>query len=61
LTTFIIEETPEVLKLTSALFVAGPLKYLWIMLVAQHVANTGPEEMRALINFANYGLGWAIV
>lgn len=54
--THTMEETPEGLKLTNTLFVTGPLKYLWIMLVAKHVANTAPEEMYALINFTNRSL-----
>lgn len=44
-----MEETPEGLKLTSTLVVTGPLKYLWIKLVAQNVAKTAPEEMHALV------------
>jgi hypothetical protein len=40
-----MEETAEGLKLTNKLVVTGPLKWLWIKLVAQNVANTVPDEM----------------
>ena len=45
-----LEETPEGLKLTNTLKVTGPLKWLWIKLVAQNVADSVPEETEALIN-----------
>ncbi|HXH55565.1 MAG TPA: polyketide cyclase [Gammaproteobacteria bacterium] len=41
-------ETAEGLMLTNKLVVIGPLKWLWIKLVAQNVADTVPEEMEAL-------------
>jgi len=47
-----LEETTEGLKLTNTLVVRGPLKYLWIKLVAQNVADTVPEEMEALVKLA---------
>jgi hypothetical protein len=47
-----MEETPEGLKLTNKLVVTGPLKWVWIKLVAQNVANTVPEEMEALVRLA---------
>jgi hypothetical protein len=47
--THAIEETPEGLKFTNTLAVTGPLKWLWIKLVAQNVANTVPEEIEALV------------
>jgi hypothetical protein len=47
--THALEETPEGLKLTNILVVKGPLKYLWIKLVAQNVADSVPDEMEALI------------
>lgn len=50
--THLIEETPEGLRLTNTLVVTGPLKWLWIKLVAQNVANTVPDEMEALVNLA---------
>ncbi|MEI6628510.1 MAG: polyketide cyclase [Alphaproteobacteria bacterium] len=50
--THVLEETPEGLKLTNTLIVKGPLKWLWIKLVAQNVADTVPQEMEALVNFA---------
>ena len=40
--THALEETPEGLKLTNILVVKGPLKYLWIKLVAQNVADSVP-------------------
>lgn len=42
--THAMEETEEGLKLTSTLVVTSPLKWLWIKLVAQNVADTIAEE-----------------
>ena len=39
-------------KLTNTLVVTDPLKWLWIKLVAQNVADTVPEEMETLVNLA---------
>lgn len=50
--THAMEETPEGLRLTNTLIVKGFLKYLWIKLVAQHVADTVPDEMDALVALA---------
>ncbi len=47
-----LEETPEGLLLTNTLVVTGPLRWLWIKLVAQNVADTVPEEMEALVKLA---------
>ena len=47
-----LEETGEGLRLTNTLIVTGPLKYLWIKLVAQNVADAVPEEMEALVERA---------
>jgi hypothetical protein len=47
-----LEETPEGLRLTNTLVVKGPLKFLWIKLVAQHVADSVPQEMAALVQKA---------
>jgi hypothetical protein len=47
-----MEETKEGLRLSNKLVVTGPLKFLWIKLVAQNVANTVPGEMDALVNLA---------
>lgn len=47
-----IEETAEGLKLTNRLVVSGPLKWLWIKLVAQNVADTVPQKMERLVKFA---------
>lgn len=47
-----MEETEEGLKLFNTLVVTGPLKWLWIKLVAQNVANTVPEETEALVKLA---------
>ncbi len=43
-----VEEKDGGLLLSNKLVVTGPLKWLWIKLVAQNVANTVPEEMDAL-------------
>jgi hypothetical protein len=48
--THAIEETPEGLRITNTMVVTGPLKWLWIKLVAQRVAATIEEETEALIN-----------
>lgn len=50
--THLIEETKEGLRLTNKLVVTGPLKWLWIKLVAQKVANSVPDEMDALVKLA---------
>lgn len=50
--THTLEETNQGLKLTNTLVVTGPLKWLWIKLVAQNVANTVPDEMEALVKLA---------
>lgn len=47
-----MEETTEGLKLTNTLIVMGPLKCLWIKLVAQNVADTVSEETEALVKLA---------
>lgn len=50
--THAMEETPDGLKLTNTLTVNGPLRWLWIKLVAQNVADTIPDETEALIKLA---------
>ena len=50
--THTLEETAEGLMLTNKLVVTGPLKWLWIKLVAQNVADTVPEEMENMVNLA---------
>lgn len=47
-----MEETPEGLLLSNKLVVTGPLRWVWIKLVAQHVADTVADEMDALVNLA---------
>lgn len=47
-----MEETPDGLKLTNILTVTGPLKWLWIKLVAQNVADTASEETESLVKLA---------
>lgn len=46
-----LTETTEVLLLTNTLSVTGPLKWLWIFLVAKNVARSVPEEMESLVKF----------
>ena len=41
--------------LSSELVVTGPLKWLWIKLVAKNVADTAPDEMDSLVNLARQG------
>ena len=50
--THAMEDTADGLKLTNKLVVTGPLKWLWIKLVAQNVADTVPEEMESLVQLA---------
>lgn len=47
-----MEETADGLLLSNKLVVTGPLKWLWIKLVAQHVADTVADEMDALVSLA---------
>lgn len=47
-----IEETPEGLVIKNRITVTGPLRWLWIKLVAQHVAASVPEETNALVRLA---------
>ncbi len=47
-----LEETSTGVRLTNTLVVTGPLKFLWIKLVAQNVAATVPHEMEALVALA---------
>jgi hypothetical protein len=50
--THAMEETSDGLKIINTLIVTGPLKWLWIKLVAQNVADSIPEETEALIELA---------
>lgn len=50
--THAFEETSEGLKLTNTVVVSGPLKWLWIMLVAKNVAKSVPEQMDTLVSLA---------
>lgn len=47
-----LEETSEGLRLTNTLTLRGPLKFLWIKLVAQNIADTVPQEMEKLVELA---------
>lgn len=42
--------------LSNKLVVVGPLRWLWIKLVAQNVADTVPDEMDSLVNLAQKNL-----
>lgn len=50
--THALEVTPNGLLITNTLTVTGPLKWLWIKLVAQGVADSVPQETEALVNLA---------
>lgn len=50
--THTVEETPKGVKFTNILVVTGPLAWVWIVLVARHVANTVPDETESLIKLA---------
>lgn len=43
--------------LSNRLVVTGPLKWLWVKLVAQNVADTVPDEMAALVELARQEKG----
>ncbi len=45
-----LEETPDGLRLSNTLWVTGPLKWLWIKLVAKNVADSVPSENQALVD-----------
>ncbi len=47
--THVMEETDKGLKLTNTLVVTGLLKWFWIKLVAQNVADSVPEETESLV------------
>ncbi len=47
-----MEETKDGLRLTNTIRVTGPLKWLWVKLVASKVAETVPQEMENLIKLA---------
>lgn len=47
-----MEQTAEGLKLTNTVFVTGPLKKLWVKLVAKNVADTAPNHIDALAQLA---------
>ncbi|MAZ45035.1 MAG: polyketide cyclase [Legionellales bacterium] len=48
--THTLEVTDNGILLTNKVVVTGPLKWLWIQLVAKNVAATAPDEMEALVN-----------
>ena len=50
--THAMEETVDGLKLTNKLVVTGPLKWLWIKLVGQNIADTIAEETENLVKLA---------
>lgn len=49
-----IEETKDGLKLTNTLVVTGPLKWIWITLVAKNIAKTVPEDIDCLAKLLGY-------
>jgi hypothetical protein len=52
LDTHSIKETPEGIQISNKIVVTGPLKWLWILLVANYVAKTIPDEIEALVSLA---------
>lgn len=50
--THTIKDTGDGLELTNELVVTGPLKWLWIKLVAKNVADSVPEEVSNLVKLA---------
>lgn len=51
--THAMEETEEGIKITNTLIVTGPLKWLWVLLVAREVADSIEEETASLIKLAS--------
>lgn len=47
--THAMEETDEGLKLSNTVVVTGPLRWLWVKLVASNVANSAQQETEALV------------
>lgn len=47
--THVLEETPAGLLLKNTVRVVGPLRWLWVFLVARKVAAGIPDEMDALV------------
>lgn len=47
-----MEEISEGLKITNKLIVIGPLKWLWVKLVAQNIADTIDQETESLVKLA---------
>lgn len=52
--THTLEETKDGLLLSNTIVVNGWMKWLWIKLVAQKIADTVSVEMDALVNRARY-------
>ncbi len=50
--THAMEETEEGLLITNKLVVSGPLRWLWIKLVVQNIADTVPGKLDALVERA---------
>jgi len=53
--THAVEAKDNGIILSNKLVVIGPLKYLWVKLVANHVANSVPDEIDALVKLAKKG------
>lgn len=47
--THLVEETANGVKMINKMVVTGPLKWLWIKLVAKYVADSIPSEVDALV------------
>ena len=50
--THMMEETSDGLKISNKVTVTGPLKWLWVRLVAQNVADTSSDQIEKLVNLA---------
>jgi len=46
------EETPDGLKISNTISVKGVLSFLWIKLVAQHIVNALPKDIKKQIEAA---------
>jgi len=49
--THVMHETSDGLMIAHTVVVTGPLRWLWVKLVAQNLADTVPQQMEALIAY----------
>lgn len=47
-----LEETSEGLLIKNTITVTGPLRFIWVNIIAKNVANSIPKNTEALVNLA---------